>query len=48
MLFALRQNYGYQFHEVEGLYPYERDIYVALLTEWLKDREEEARDRGQR
>jgi len=46
-VFALCQHHKWQVSEVENLPPYERDIYVALLTEYLdKLREEqEARRR---
>ena len=37
------QNYKYSLTELENMIPWERDIYVSLLLEWIKKREEEAK-----
>ena len=29
--------------ELENMYPYERDLYVDMLSDWLRQQEEEAR-----
>tara|TARA_B100002019_G_scaffold290656_1_gene308828 strand:+ start:773 stop:910 length:138 start_codon:yes stop_codon:yes gene_type:complete len=35
------QNHNYSLTELENMMPWEREIYVALLLEWIKKREEE-------
>ena len=35
------QNYKYSLTELENMIPWEREIYVSLLLEWIKKREEE-------
>ena len=37
------QNYKYSLTELENMMPWEREIYVSLLLEWIKKREEEAK-----
>lgn len=36
------QNYKYSLTELENMMPWEREIYLTLLSEWIK-KEEEAR-----
>jgi len=40
MIFALAQHHKYQISEIENLIPYERDVYFAMLVEYLKKVEE--------
>ena len=37
------QNHNYSLTELENMMPWEREIYVALLLEWIKKREEEVK-----
>ena len=39
------QNHNYSLTEVENMMPWEREIYVALLLEWIKKREEELKSK---
>lgn len=39
-VFALAQHHKYQISEIENLIPYERDIYVDLLLEFLEEQKE--------
>jgi len=39
-VFALVQHHKYSITEIESLIPYERDIYVAMLQEWLQKEKE--------
>ena len=40
-IFALVQHHKYSIEEIENLMPYERDIYVELLSDMLeKERQE--------
>lgn len=34
------QHHKYSLTEIENLIPWERDIYVGLLTTWLKEEKE--------
>jgi|TARA_R100001377_G_C3148683_1_gene95457 hypothetical protein len=34
------QHHKYSLTEIENMMPWERDVYVGLLVEWLKDEEE--------
>jgi hypothetical protein len=42
-MFSLVQHHKYSLNELENMIPYERDIYVNLLTQYLKQKEEERR-----
>lgn len=35
-MFAMVQHHKYSLTEVENLYPYERDLYVDMLAEYLE------------
>ena len=39
------QNHNYSLTELESMMPWEREIYVALLLEWIKKREEELKSK---
>lgn len=36
-VFALAQHHKYQISEIENLIPYERDLYVEMLVEYLEE-----------
>jgi|TARA_R110000822_G_scaffold96925_1_gene220357 hypothetical protein len=36
----MMQHHKYSLTEIENMIPWERDIYVGLLTQWLKDEKE--------
>ena len=38
--FALMQHYGYRLDELEGMIPWEREIYVGLIMQFLKEQKE--------
>ena len=40
MNFALMQHHKYSLTELENMMPWERSIYVALLKNYLKEKEE--------
>ena len=46
--FALMQHHKYSLTELENMIPWERDIYVGLLTNHLKEEEEKARDENRK
>ena len=35
--FALIQHHKYTLTEIENMMPWERDIYVGLLNQWIED-----------
>jgi len=37
MNFALMQHHKYGLDELESMLPWERDIYVALLIQWINE-----------
>lgn len=39
-VFSLAQHHKYSISEVENLMPFERDIYVQMLVDYLKEVEE--------
>lgn len=39
-VFALAQHHKYQISEIENLIPYERDIYLDLLIEYIEDQKQ--------
>lgn len=39
--FYLTKIHGYSLTELDNMLPYERDIYVALLKQWIEEQEKE-------
>ena len=37
------QHHKYSLSEIEGMLPFEREIYVQLLVNWIKEQEEKNR-----
>ena len=46
MNFALMQHHKYQLTELENMMPWEREIYIGLLMEFLKEEKKRAEQRG--
>lgn len=44
-VFALAQHHKYSINDIEDLIPYERDIYIELLMDFLKKEKEELEKR---
>ena len=38
--FALMQHHKYNLSDIENMMPWERDIYVTLLKQWIEEEEE--------
>jgi len=47
-VFSLVQHHKYSLDEIENLIPFERDLYVTMLANYIKDQEEKIRARQQR
>jgi hypothetical protein len=45
-IFALCQHHKYSISDVEGLLPFERDVYVAMLIDYLEKEKERLRKAG--
>ena len=44
--FALMQHHKYSLTEIENMMPWERDIYVGLLNQWIDDENLKAKQAG--
>lgn len=42
--FGLMQHHKYSLAELENMMPWERGIYIALLANYIKEKEQERRD----
>lgn len=42
--FGLMQHHKYSLAEIENMMPWERGIYIALLVNYIKEKEQERRD----
>lgn len=40
-IFSLAQHHKYSIADIEGMVPYERDIYVEMLVEFLEEMKKE-------
>jgi len=40
-VFALAQHYKYQISEIENLIPYERDIYLDMLLDFIEEQKKQ-------
>jgi hypothetical protein len=40
MVFALAQHHKYSISDIENLMPYERDVYFAMLVNYIKEQKE--------
>jgi hypothetical protein len=45
MIFSLAQHHKYSITEIESLIPYERDLYVDMLMEFLDQQKQEIESR---
>lgn len=43
--FALMQHHKYSLSELENMVPWERQLYVGLLKEYIEEEEKKAKDR---
>ena len=41
------QHHKWSLTEIEDMLPYERDIYVAMLQNWIKDENEKMKQQSQ-
>lgn len=43
-LFSLAQHHKYSIADIENILPFERDLYVEMLVDYLKEAEEKAKN----
>jgi|TARA_B100001094_G_scaffold332900_1_gene407202 hypothetical protein len=48
MNFSMMQHHSYSLTELEEMLPWEREIYTALLSEWIKKENERIERENQR
>ena len=46
--FAMMQHHKYSLTEIENMMPWERDIYVDMLVEYIKEENKRIKERQQR
>lgn len=46
--FSLMQHHKYSLSELEGMIPWERDIYITLLIQYLEDENLKLKERSRR
>lgn len=39
------QHHKYSLHELEGMIPWERDIYVAMLVQYIEEENQKLKDK---
>jgi len=42
--FAMMQHHHYSLTELDGMIPWERDIYVSLLMQWIEEENERQKE----
>jgi hypothetical protein len=42
--FTLMQNHNYSLSDLENMMPWEREVYVALLVNYMKEKEQQMRE----
>lgn len=45
MIFALAQHHKYSISDIEGLIPYERDLFVEMLMDYLEQQKADLESR---
>jgi hypothetical protein len=45
MVFAMAQHHKYSISDIEGLIPYERDLYVEMLMDYLEQQKADLESR---
>ena len=45
--FAMMQHHKYSLSEIENMIPWERDVYTALLVQWVAEENERIKQQNQ-
>jgi len=43
--FSMAQHHGYSFSDIENMMPFELDVYVSQLVDYIKQQQQEAENR---
>lgn len=43
--FSLMQHHGYSLTELDNMLPWERDIYVSMLIQWIEEENEKLKQK---
>jgi hypothetical protein len=44
--FAMMQHHNYSLSDIENMIPWERDVYVDMLIDYIKEENEKRKNRG--
>ena len=45
-MFAMMQHHKYSLSDLNNMIPWEREIYLTLLLQWIEEQEEKAKKNG--
>lgn len=48
MIFSMAQHHKYSITDIENMMPFERDLYFAMLVNYIKEQNEKAQAQQQR
>tara|TARA_B100000131_G_C17918537_1_gene533403 strand:+ start:436 stop:600 length:165 start_codon:yes stop_codon:yes gene_type:complete len=48
MNFAMMQHHKYSLTEIENMLPWEREVYIALLQQWIEEENKRIREQNAR
>ena len=48
MNFAMMQHHNYSLHDLEHMIPWEREVYVTLLSQWIEQENERVKKENAR
>jgi hypothetical protein len=48
MNFVLMKHHGFSLRELEGMMPFERDVYILLLRQWIDSENRRLREQQAR
>lgn len=46
MNFALQKYHNYSLEELENMWPFEREVYITLVKQWVEEENERINQRG--
>lgn len=46
MNFALQKYHNYSIQELENMWPFEREIYIILIEQWVQEQKDKERSKG--
>jgi len=46
MNFALQKYHNYSLDELENMWPFEREIYIILIEQWVQEQKDKQKSKG--